>query len=420
MRPLKVMILVGLSMALNQLMVINVSAESPVDESLAGLKEYLKAEFGERSELAKQAFASKPLTRDQAAAAQQLLWQDHEARIRRTRADEMKQGRIRLGNREMPFFYKVFGKKPANGRSLYISMHGGGGTPKRVNDQQWENQKRLYTLTEGVYLVPRAPTNTWNLWHQGHIDSMFDRLIENLIVFEDVDPNRVYIMGYSAGGDGVYQLAPRMADRLAGAAMMAGHPNETSPLGLRNIAFTMHVGGNDGSYNRNGVARSWKKKLAELQKKDPNGYVHWAKIYEGKGHWLDREDAAAIPWLHKHDRKTFPKRIVWKQDDVTHARFYWLAVDEKNKVARSEIIAKQTGQAFEITAPNTIQRVTLRLNDEMVDLEKPITISAAGHQRFRGKTARTIKTIAATLAERGDPQAVYSAQVTVELGEPTE
>ena len=38
-----------------------------------------------------------------------------------------------------------------------------------------------------------------------------DRLIENLVVFEGVDPNRVYLLGYSAGGDGVYQLAPRMA-----------------------------------------------------------------------------------------------------------------------------------------------------------------------------------------------------------------
>ena len=60
---------------------------------------------------------------------------------------------------------------------------------------------------EGIYLAPRAPTNTWNLWHQGHIDRMFMRLIENTVALQDVNPNRVYLMGYSAGGDGVYQVA---------------------------------------------------------------------------------------------------------------------------------------------------------------------------------------------------------------------
>ena len=83
----------------------------------------------------------------------------------------------------------------------------GGGAPSAVNDKQWENQKKLYTLDEGIYLAPRAPTDTWNLWHQAHIDPLFDRLISDLVVLEDVNPDRVYLMGYSAGGDGVFQLA---------------------------------------------------------------------------------------------------------------------------------------------------------------------------------------------------------------------
>ena len=72
-------------------------------------------------------------------------------------------------------------------------------------------------------------------------------------------------MGYSAGGDGVYQLAPRMADRFAAAAMMAGHPNETSPAGLRNIGFAIHMGALDVAYNRNEIARRWGVMLDSLQ-----------------------------------------------------------------------------------------------------------------------------------------------------------
>lgn len=225
--------------------------------AVADLRSYLKSSPGDRQPLSQQEFATVPLTREDAQKAQELLWKDHVRRIKRTRAEEMEQRRLTVADLEMPFYYTVTGDKPKNGRSLYISLHGGGGAPTSVNDRQWENQKRLYQPAEGVYLAPRAPTDTWNLWHQGHIDRMFDRLIENMIVFEDVDPNRVYLLGYSAGGDGVYQLAPRMADRFAAAAMMAGHPNEASPLGLRNLPFTIHVGDEDSAYNRNKVARKW-------------------------------------------------------------------------------------------------------------------------------------------------------------------
>jgi hypothetical protein len=118
----------------------------------------------------------------------------------------------------------------------------GGGAPARVNDQQWRNQIRLYQPRAGIYVAPRAPSNTWMLWHEGHIDPLFDELIATYVAARGVDPDRVYLLGYSAGGDGVYQLAPRMADRFAAAAMMAGHPNETLPDGLRNLPFMIFMG----------------------------------------------------------------------------------------------------------------------------------------------------------------------------------
>ena len=38
----------------------------------------------------------------------------------------------------MPLWWRVYGQKPADGYSLYISLHGGGGVPAADNDQQWE------------------------------------------------------------------------------------------------------------------------------------------------------------------------------------------------------------------------------------------------------------------------------------------
>jgi len=391
-------------------------ANGPVDapSPLSELRRYLAQEFESRVELAKQPFAGRSLTRAEADEAAKMLWEDHATMVRKTRGDEMQSRRLKIGELEMPFHYQIFGEAPPDGRSLFISLHGGGGAPKEVNDRQWENQKKLYRPEEGVYVAPRAPTNTWDLWHQSHIDAFFDRLIQNLIVFENVNPDRVYLTGYSAGGDGVYQVAPRMADRWAAAAMMAGHPNEASPLGLRNLPFAIQVGGKDAAYNRNKVAVEWGEKLDTLRASDPQGYEHWVRIHQDKGHWMDREDAAAIPWMAKFRRQATPERIVWFQDDVTESRFYWLAVSDEQRKPGSKLIAARQGQTIEIEAEQ-VREVRVRLNDAIVDLDRPVEVTNAGKPRFKDQVTRTIRCLAETLAERGDPRGIYAAEITVAL-----
>ena len=337
--------------------------------------------------------------------------------IRATRAKEMKAKAITIGKETLRFNFITFGEKPKGGRSLFISLHGGGGAPAGVNDQQWRNQLRLYKPAEGIYLAPRAPTNTWNLWHQGHIDALFDRLITNLVVFEDVNPERVYLMGYSAGGDGVYQLAPRMSDRFAAAAMMAGHPNETSPVGLRNIPFALQVGGRDGAYNRNGVAAVWQKKLTELRKGDPGGYEHFVKIHEGKGHWMNLEDRVAVPWMAKYQRRGLPEKIVWKQDNVTHERSYWLALPAGQTRGGQMIVVSRKGQKFIVEDAGGVESITILLNDSMIDFDQPVEVVTGGKTVFEGKVKRSIRVIFRTLAQRGDPGLVFSAAITVDVGQ---
>jgi len=378
------------------------------------LKKYLQADPAKRPELSKQGFATVALTRKDAQDARGVLWDDHVNRIKKTRAAEMKARVLTDGDVKMPFYYTVTGKKPKSGRSLYISLHGGGGAPKRVNDGQWENQKRLYRVPEGVYLVPRAPTDAWNMWHKGHIDVLFDRLIENLIVLEGVDPNRVYVFGYSAGGDGVYRLAPRMADRWAAASMMAGHPGGASALNLRNTPFSIHVGANDKAYNRNKVARDWARKLGELQKADPKGYVHWAPLYKGRGHWLSRLDAAAIPWMAKYARNPLPARIVWRQD--SHPRFYWLAVKklQGGAVVRAELKAQTI-----TLKPGDAGQLIIRVNDHMLDLDKVVTVASQSKILYNARVTRSIGTLSRTLAERGDPASMFSGEIVVTLPKET-
>ncbi len=366
--------------------------------------------------------ANEPsLTRDEANATAHRLWTERVAEVRgdAERAAEVKARLIERDGLKMPFFFTVAGEKPAGGRSLFLSMHGGGGAPARVNNQQYENQKKLYKPTEGVYLAPRAPTDTWDLWHQAHIDKFFARLILDMVVFEDVDPDKVYLMGYSAGGDGVYQVAPRLADRFAAVAMMAGHPNESKPLGLRNLPFNLHMGANDAAYKRNEIARTYGDQLDALATADPGGYPHLVEIHAGKGHWMDREDASAIPWMAKFRRDPTPKKVVWYQDDVTHDQFYWLAVPAGQAHAGAAVVASVVGHEVRIDRAEGVDKLLIRLDDRLVDLDQPIRILVAGQIRFEGKLPRSAASLVRTLAERDDPKLMFAAEVEVAVNPPT-
>lgn len=350
------------------------------------------------------------LTKEGAEYFANQIWQSKVRRINQQNADEMENRVITYDGKTMPFWYTTYGDAPFGDKSLWISMHGGGGAPSEVNTSQWENQKELYKLDEGVYVAPRAPTDTWNLWHQEHIDPMFERLIENMIVFEGVDPNKVYIIGYSAGGDGVFQLAPRMADRLAGAAMMAGHPNETKPDGLRNIAFALHMGAEDGAYDRNKKAYEWKHALEDLQSIDRDGYIHQVVIHEGKSHWMDKQDAMALPWLAEHKRNPFPKKVVWVQDDVTHHQLYWIGVDEPKE--RTKIVASIDGQTITVHESD-VKKFTFFLNDDLLDLDNPVHIKYKDQDLVTyDLVPRSHQTIQETFR---DPTDWYAASITINL-----
>jgi len=379
----------------------------------SALVKWLKAPEGK---LGKQAFAKVALTKEDAEQATNLLAEARKERLKEERAKEMKKKVVTIDGKKMRFEWKNYGGKPKEGRALIFSMHGGGGDPAAANDSQWRNQIALgkeYRPRNALYVAPRAPSDSWNLWHEKHIDDFFDRLIENFAALEGINTDRVYIMGYSAGGDGVYQLAPRMADRLAGAAMSAGHPNNAQPWGLRNIAFALHMGANDGEYKRNEAAVVWGERMKKLKAKDPGGYEHQVEIHKRKGHWMELEDKVAVKWMQRYSRKRFPEKVVWFQDDRTHNRFYWLAVPARTAAEGQHVVARRQGQTVVIEKAKGVKKLFVRFNDEMVDMDQPVKVMMRGKVLFEGVVERTVKVLANTLEERGDQKVVFSGEVKV-------
>jgi predicted esterase len=292
-------------------------------------------------------------------------------------------------------------------------MHGGGQGTEAENDQNWRGYFGRYEFPPGsINVAPRAPANTWDMWHVAWVDDLFDRLIADMVMQRGVDPNRVYLIGYSAGGDGVYQLAPRMSDRFAAAAMCAGHPNKVTPEGLRNLPFFLYMGGDDSAYNRNVIVREFSAKMDALQTNDPAGYPHRLTVFPGLPHSMQNREAEMIPRMSPLMRETWPKRVVWKQDDVTHPRFYWLE-RASDAVKPYEIYAAHVeDQTITIETPAT-GNLTLRLSDELLDLDQPVQVMAGGKMVFEGKVSRSLAAIMQSLREHEDPDTIATALLPV-------
>ncbi len=379
----------------------------PAPPALASLVRWLEKDAAARRDSA--ASLMEELDAASATKATALLVADLFERRSDSAKSELDARSITLDGKTLRWLEKSFGTPPQDGRSLWISMHGGGGAPARVNDDQWRNQIRLYQPKEGIYLAPRAPTDTWNLWHEGHIDPLFQRLIENHVIHRGVNPDKVYLMGYSAGGDGVWQLAPRMADRFASAAMMAGHPNEASLDNLRNLPFAIFMGGNDAAYDRNRIAAEKAVELDKLSAADPGGYIHMARIYPGLGHWMNLQDAEALPWMAGFRRNPWPAKLVWKQDDITHDRFYWLKIPDRGKAtAGQRITASIEGRRIRLQG-DVPAGTEVRLSDKLVNLDQPLEWEVNGKPLPAGKVLRCADVIRRTLEERADPEAAATA-----------
>lgn len=375
---------------------------------------WLKQPPSARPPLETTEFAWRSLSKHEARTALSLIADARRSHLQRTRRAEMDAECIEHppSGLSLRFSVRRYRLAPPGQRRLLISLHGGGGCPAATNDQQWANQLSLYKPDEGFCVAPRAPTNTWDLWHQPHIDPLFDRLIENFVVLRGVDPNRVYIAGYSAGGDGAYRLAPRMADRWGAAAMMAGHPGEARPGNLNNTPYFIQCGGKDAAYERNARAREWGDMLGRLARENPGEYEHQCVVYPQHGHWMNKDCRQAIPWMTARARKPWPKKLMWQQGNVLHKRFAWIM--NKSPRPEDEVRAEVRGQQISVESDN-VSRVTLRLCDELLDLDQAVTVKSRNNVVFHGKVRRCVAPILQSLEERFDISTTATAFLDISI-----
>lgn len=388
-------------------------------------------------------------TEERAAALRDELWtkyRDAEKQNADRIAEDEKRS-ISWGGVTMKYGMKVVGEPGENGLyPLYIALHGGGSDETGlINEDQWR-QMAVYYLDEvksGVYVNPRAVRDTWDCHSNSESFPIYDRLIENMILFHDVDPDRVYLLGFSAGGDGVYQITPRMTDRFAAANMSAGHPNGVKLDNLYNMPLQLQVGINDSSYNRNKVTAEYDLLLDKLTDKYGGGYIHKTNIhigyahnfadYDGREHEIVEDvktffrkgtytsvksRTGAIGFLNQYTRDPLPDTLVWnlatRADRREVESFYWLSAPMSAKTGVITARCDREANTVTVTADKTadLSALTVLLSARVFDFTKDI-ILVVNETTYTVSPQIRAEVMEETLAERGDPSFIFEDRISL-------
>ena len=392
--------------------------------------------------------ADKPLTNnEEIQEVRDLLWEEYIAEIQadETRKSEVENRAMVYGEVTMKYGMQIKGDPDENGYPLYIALHGGGSsdTPT-INDQQWSHMSIYYvqSVKNGIYINPRGVRDTWDTHANPESYPLYDRLIENMIAFYNVDPNRVYLVGFSAGGDGVYMITPKMTDRFAAANMSAGHPNGINLANLYNMPIQLQVGMLDTAYNRHTVTAEYDAVLDKLAETYGDGYEHNVFVHTQYGHnfydnklaqqevlkdpvaWLETGDTEtvtantnAIHFLRDYTRTALPERIVWEFTNRANMRdvesFYWLSASYD--VTEGVIIASYDKATNSITIEENSANgpVKVLISNDMLDVFSPITVNTP-EGSYEVTVTPDYELLKSTTYERGDKNYQFVASIVIE------
>jgi hypothetical protein len=125
-------------------------------------------------------------------------------------------------------------------------------------------------------------------------------------------------------------------------------------------------------------------------------------------------------WLQARQRSMVPKRVVIEPNSDKYNRAYWADIEvaerlvtagsDKDKMPRLEVQADRAANRITVKAVG-VERFTLLLNDDIVDLGKPFTV-VVNDKAFEEKKTRSFPEMLEMMITRSDWEFLFPARFT--------
>jgi dienelactone hydrolase len=258
-------------------------------------------------------------------------------------------------------------------------------------------------------LFPQASGSWWEAASITALPLLLDEVLQAL----NVDPNRVYLAGFSNGGTGTFLYSTLWPHRLAAAASLMGGglpffgADPPALENLRTLPFLFVHGDKDEVI----PVRATLVTAKEMKRLAPAALVE-SHILAGRGHDIvvGGDDGLTLPFFESHKRDPFPRRLRFSTRTLEFPRVFWI-----------DITAKEGGRAeveAEIAADNTItvttrrvSRLRLLLRRELLADDSPVVVRWNGREAFRGRFEEDCALLASSFWQARDPFLAYSFEV---------
>lgn len=323
------------------------------------------------------------------------------------------------GGRTIPVYVRLPSRySPDAAWPMMFAMHGG---PPGSEDGARQSALRMVRVwadaAERAGWIVVAPAMTSTVSRDGRTQ---DRLPYEVFHPEEaraviaavrqrysLDPDRIVSTGISLGSNFSIAYGAAHPDWFSAIVPVSteGDSREHLLRNLKSVPTYVLEGSQDRNIRGVGGPRSLQQIMTRL------GYDLTYREFGDRAHEGFQEHYAdVLRWLSTRARQTNPREVLRVPHLAimpTAKRVHWVEVDNRQVALRARVT---TPTHIDIEA-RWAGELTLFLNDELVNLDAPITVSINGKQVFEGEVERSAMVALQEARRSGNERRVYSARL---------